>query len=62
VSQAVGVLAPSLFEGIRQNRKPVEGPLLVDAVGHLANDAVIPGQPNRLEGGGAEGVAEDVPD
>src|SRR5262245_38259109 len=57
VVQDVGVVAPGLFEGVRENRHPVERPLGVDAVGERDDRF---GEPTGIEGDGAEGVAEDL--
>jgi hypothetical protein len=51
------VLAAGVHQRIRQDRHPLEGLVVVDRSGQ-ADD--IGRSPTRVEGHGAEGIAEDV--
>jgi hypothetical protein len=48
---------PRLLQGVGQDRQLVEGPVVVDGLGEVEDGGRSPG---RVEGHGAEGVAEDV--
>jgi hypothetical protein len=52
-----GILAPGLFEGIGQDGHVLETPLLVQGPGQLHDGRR---SPSRVDGDGAEGVAEEI--
>src|SRR5262249_22037076 len=59
VAQNIRAEAARVFEGIRQDRQSVEGPILVDGLGegdHVGRD------PAGVDADRVEGVAEDVTD
>src|SRR6266545_5147937 len=61
VSQDVDVVAPSVFEGVGENRHTVEGTLVVAGLGDLDHAAVVPCQPGRLNDRRSKGIAEEFP-
>ena len=58
VVENIGVFAPGILESVGEDRKAVEGSIGVDAFGEGKDGR---GEPGWVEGDGAEGVAEDVP-
>ena len=59
MGQHVGAVAAGVFEGVGEDRKPVEGMLSVDAAGQAADGG---GPPRIGEGDTAEGRPEHVAD
>src|SRR5437764_719330 len=60
VPQDSAVRAAGVFQGVREDRQVVKGPLLVDALGNLPRRAVIPRQEGGGQGRRAEQFAEDA--
>src|SRR5262249_19647385 len=61
VSEDVGVVTAGVLQGVSEDGQAVEGALVVDELGEVANRAVIPGEPGEVEGHGAKSQgAEDV--
>ena len=50
VAEDGGVGAAGVFEGVGEERQAVEGAGVVDGLGHLADRAVVPGEPCRSYG------------
>ncbi len=53
-------IAAGVFQGVGQKREAVEGAVVVDNLGHLADGAVVPGEPKGGTGYGAEGIAHYI--
>ena len=60
MAEDVRICAAGIFEGIRQHRCVAEVAAVVHLPGHRHDQAIVPGQPGRIERNGTEGVAEDV--
>src|SRR5207237_847960 len=60
VVQDVRVGAAGVFQGVRQDRKAVEGALLVDALGQRDYRPVVPCRPTGVKGYGTEGIANEI--
>lgn len=58
VIQDIGVGTAGFFEGVGKDGHSVEGTVIVDGLGNPLNRAVVPGQPRKINGDGAEEVAE----
>ena len=49
VAEDALVLAPGVLEGVAQDRHLVPGAFVVDRLGELANRAVVPREPERVD-------------
>ena len=48
MAQNVGVGAAGFFEGVGQDWQPVEVAIVIDRLRHLADNAVVPDEPENL--------------
>ena len=59
MAQEVIIFAPSSFESVRKQWKPVEGSLVVAGLSQFLYCAVVPLQPRRVNRDGPDRIAED---
>src|SRR5262249_8102343 len=57
VLEDVGTVAAGVFEGVGEDRHPLEAAVVVDG---LSESDSVGGAPGRIESDGTEGVAENV--
>ena len=60
MSEQLRVRTPCFLQRVRKNRQIREGSLLVDSLGDLHDDAVVPCELGGIDDDGAKRVAEDV--
>src|SRR5438477_2682646 len=59
LGEDVGVVTAGVFQGVGKDGQAVEGPVVVDGLGELDQGGVVPDEPGRVDGNGAEWVGED---